>query len=709
MTYSAIATLAATLLTTAPWQKFEYRSGDEKWMFEASDADSAAGGWVTVEFTAGWSGIVKERPFYAWSGIVFAATAEDPAGKKLYLKTENLGDGDRIERPGKMRFLLPKGSRRFKMSFGPNFAKGLFTLKGITVSLNAIDPSRPSIEYKGKSYEYDERGKPPADPARLPAGDSFGLFRIDSPRMTFDRFAPEREWMTNRFSLVAAPGETANLFVGAYASRNVRLSAAAGRFVRRRGPFGMFSADLGAEPAVYRAHNRPNTSGRGQTYWIAPEVLVPFREMPLVEKNRSAMTLVQFKIPSDAQPGVYDGEVAFSDGGETHAASIRLAVLPVKIPFVDPSVHQTILHVSWYRDDPELFVKLCRAAKARGVESLLIPCAYGRGLLKLERRNGRLAVKNFDRFDHALAAFKASGMAGTFYVHLSDKLEVAVARALGVNFPDKGGEQTNMIPEMQEDWFKAAQVEALQLLRDRAGDVPFAVLGMDEPDNGDRLPRTMWEIARMREAGVKSALYAGAASYDKTHPDIIIGGGTTPGASTYPHFKAEVAKHGSLMCRYGGTGSYGYAFGGLMPSRLLHGWGEFLTPECKGHTIWTVQMNEPYDPDGISHFTSFGSVCQLAKDGSILSSLQLEGCLEGMLDYAYLKELERRLSAAKGEKAVRIAGEFEALKNDILHSVPYRLDADTALDPERVAKKPFNNAAAAEARRKIARWICELD
>ncbi|MBQ2632277.1 MAG: hypothetical protein IJG13_21570, partial [Kiritimatiellae bacterium] len=182
---------AATLLTTAPYQVFECRDGGKPWTFAADDADAAKGGWVTVDFTVAWTGIVRERPAYAWSGVVFAAKAEDPAGKRLFLKTVNLGDGDRAERPGKMRFLLPKDSRKFTISFGPQFAKGSFTLKDVTVSLNAVDPAHPSISYKGKSYEYDERGKPPAEPAMLPADAAFGLFRVDSPRMTFDRFAPE--------------------------------------------------------------------------------------------------------------------------------------------------------------------------------------------------------------------------------------------------------------------------------------------------------------------------------------------------------------------------------------------------------------------------------------------------------------------------------------------------------------------------------------
>ena len=164
------------------------------------------------------------------------------------------------------------------------------------------------------------------------------------------------------------------------------------------------------------------------------------------------------------------------------------------------------------------------------------------------------------------------------------------------------------------------------------------------------------------------------------------------------------------MCRYGGSGSYGFAFGGLMPSRLLHGWGEYLMPECKGHTIWTTQIDSAYDPSSVSHFSSFGSVYQRRADGRLMTSLQLEGCYEGYLDYAYLKELDRRLAARAGTPAAkRIAEEFGRMKAEMKAVVPYGLDADLVLDPEKAMKRSFSNADAVQARKKIARWICELN
>lgn len=700
---SLVTVIAASLINFAPWQSFESKAENPAWTFAAKDADIAEGGWVTAEFVAGWKGVVKERPFYFWSGIVFSAWAYDSAGKKLHLKAINYGDGDRAETPGKVRFALPKDAHKFAISFGPYFAKGAFSLRGVKISLAPFDARFPPIEYKGKTFEYDERGKPPKNPAKLPDGAAFGLFRVDSPRRTFDRYPPEQDALGDAFELAAAPGEVADLFIGIYAERDVSVAAAPGRFLKDGGEV------LAAAPGLYRALNRPNSAGHGHIYWVAPEVLMPFAELPDLKAKTSALAMAQFRIPGDAAPGVYSGVVEFSCGEETHAAKVRLTVLPFKVSFPRPDEYQTILHVSRYGDDPAFLVRVCRDARARGAESLLIGCQYGNGQIKLEKRNGKLAIRSFDRLDHAVAAFKAAGMKGTLYVHFSDKLEVAVARAIGVDFPDGPGEQTNMIPEMQTDSFKAACVEALHLVRERAAGVEIAVLAMDEPSNDKRMPRSVWEIERIRDAGMKSALYGDARSYDNSHPDIMLCS-TKPGATVYEHFRDEVEKRGALHCRYGGTGSYGYAFGGLMPSRILHGWGDYLTPECKGHTIWTVMADDTFEPGSLSHMSRYGSVYNRSADGRFLSTLQLEGCYEGMRDYAYLKELERRLAAAKGcAKAKRISEELEALKKQMWDVIPYRLDADLLLDPEKAAAKRITNAEAEAARAKVAKWICELD
>ena len=698
----------AELVTSAPWQ-----SWTKPWTYRADDADVAQGGWATLRFTAGWTGLVhaKGRENYAWSGVVVSVKAKGRDGETLFLLTKNLGVGTKGEADYSFRFLVPRESTDFRVFIGPQQADGAFSMRAPALSLAPLDARYPTLEHKGKFYEYDERGAAPTDPAGPPA-DGLAFFRINAPRLTFDRFAPEKAQLTSGdrpLEVFAAPGETANVFIGLFAGRDLDLAAAPTAFTRRK-LFGLLADTLAATATVFRAHNRPNSAGRGQTYWIAPQVLLPFETCGKVPRGTTAQAVVQFHVPADAAPGVYDGAVVFSDGDVRKSAAVRLTVRPVRIPFPDAQDYETILHVGWYGDDPKVLQAVAADAKRRGCESLLIACQYGNGRLKLREADGRLEIVSFDRFDHARAAFTAAGMRGTLYVHFSDKLEVAVAHAIGADLPDGPGEQTHVTADMETPRFKAAQVEALRLLKARAGaDVKLAILAMDEPDGRGREPRCRYEIARIREAGLTAALYGGGPSYALMHPDVLITQ-TTPGSAAYATLAADARAHGARICRYGGSGSYGFAFGGLMPSRLLHGWGEYLMPESRGHTIWLVQTDRPYAPDAHDQLASFGSVYERTADGRLLTTLELEGCYAGICDYAYLKELERRLAAHAGEaRALRIAAEFAALKRKMREVVPYRLDADTVVDYEKEMKKPFTNADAEAVREVVARWIDELD
>ena len=52
----SLAASAAELVTSAPWQ-----SWTKPWTYRADDADVAPGGWATLRFTAGWTGVTREK------------------------------------------------------------------------------------------------------------------------------------------------------------------------------------------------------------------------------------------------------------------------------------------------------------------------------------------------------------------------------------------------------------------------------------------------------------------------------------------------------------------------------------------------------------------------------------------------------------------------------------------------------------------------
>ena len=46
---NSILLLAASLLTSAPWQTFTAKDGDKPWTYTAKDEDIAKGGWVFLQ------------------------------------------------------------------------------------------------------------------------------------------------------------------------------------------------------------------------------------------------------------------------------------------------------------------------------------------------------------------------------------------------------------------------------------------------------------------------------------------------------------------------------------------------------------------------------------------------------------------------------------------------------------------------------------
>ena len=148
-----------------------------------------------------------------------------------------------------------------------------------------------------------------------------------------------------------------------------------------------------------------------------------------------------------------------------------------------------------------------------------------------------------------------------------------------------------------------------------------------------------------------------------------------------------------------------------MPSRQTVGWSEFLTQESRGHTVWLfatggkVSENDETAPDGWATLTRYDG------NGRLLSTLQMEGDLMGVDDYAYLYTLQSLLDERKSHpRHDAIAAEFAALKEEIrCNWHPYCLDSADAERPAADGSlRSFLNADADRARAKVANWILEL-
>lgn len=706
-------------------------------------ADLTAGGVMRIAFDAEWERVVPDEPSYSCAGLVMLVEYVNTAGRKMHPKNVNVGFGTRARARYEMEFPVERGAKDFWVQFGLRWARGKAKVSNITMRLDrpeqatvrkgavagGVNAAVVNESNAGENFSAEakvarsflvETTPPPAYEApAIAGGKKFAFFRVDSPRRTFDRYPPHATQLQDAFTLQATPGETALLFFGVYAGAETRdLAAKCGKFRAKGGPLSR-TADLGCVPSLFRAHNWRRGFGRTGAYTHQPEVLFPLEKPQTISAGQTALLMAEFQVPENASSGVYEGEIEFSSGGERRSARISLKVLPFRLRRPTPDKYEFIVHGGPYsaKGAPDRLVELFRFMKRRGFESALVACQYAPGMLELEKTpQGRMAIKSFKKLDDALAAYRAAGMTGTLFVHFSDKLEVAIAKALGIDLPDAVGEQTNMVAEMETPAFKAAAAEVLALVAERCRGIPFAVLGYDEPNVDARVPRAKWEIERIEEAGIASALYCSANAWKKVPSKIAIAS-VFPGSVPCGELAKGVAARGGRLYLYAYEGSYGYAFGGvhdswggLMPSRFTLGLSEFLTPVSTGHTAWLFGTGGTVSPDDEAAPKGWATLTRYDAQGRLLRTLQLEGECLGVDDYAYMNTLRELLAEKKGHsRHEEVSRVFCKLLDGVrVDNYPYCLDAADGEVAVGGKLKSFVNADADAVRAKVVELILRI-
>ena len=718
----AACAAAAGEMYSGPISGWKPVSGGKVMRFEPPAAAYAAGGEIVMDVEIGWRNVVKDRPKYQWSGVMATGTAVDPEGRKVFVITRNLGDGTHGKDVWRFKGIVPEGSTNLTLEVGLKVARGEMDFGNVRVALNPCNPEKRIRAFKFQEWQkapvdldfVDWYGAPTNEPPRL-GGRGFAFFRVDEPGFTFDRFAPAAAQLADSFRMRVTPGEVRDFFFGVYSERGSKgLAAEAGEF-RADGFLGLFRRPLGAAPSISRVKNWPMCGDMGtkRTYTVMPDPILPWsaagEDLPA---GTTAMAMLQFAVPFDARAGLYAGEVVFTSAdGERHAAKVEVEVLPFRLVRPRPEDYETVAHVGQYGGRRETFVKMAKEFKRRGIESLLIPTAYGNGRLKLRKgADGRLEIESFDRLRDAAAAYRAAGMTGTFFVHLSDKLEVAVAKALGVKVKDAIGEQVHMIPEFETESFKRHVGEALAAIKAECAGLPLAVLVMDEPNSTNRLPRARYEADRIRESGIKVALYGDMVAYDAIKPDYCISS-DMPGTSRLSATLDDMSRRpGSRLYLYLGSGSYHYAFGSMYAGRFNHGWGDYLAGPVHGHTAWNFLAERPTDFSGIGHFAGWATLDHFDKDMNLRWTLSYEAICEGFLDRCYISTLEARLAERRGTpEAARVAAEFAALKAECASRGSYRDAVNHLGAPVPLSKPVFTNGDMDAVRSRIADLVMELE
>ena len=692
--------------------------------FAPEAAAVARGGELVAEVTVGWQGVVQARPDYPWSGVIYTVTATDPQGRRVHVNTVNLGWGSHAMDTWRLKGVVPEGSTDLVLELGVKSATGTIAF-GSARARAVLTPCDPAKRIRG--FRFSEHQKAPVDldfvdwyerPAPVaPAegADDFSFFRVDEPGLVFDRFPPMAGTRTVTFHVRLTPGETRDLFLGVFAARETRaLTASVGAF-ETDGFLGLGKRRLAATATVNRVRNWPQCGDMGQrrSYTILPEVIFPWRpDGETLPAGTTAQALLQIGVPPDAAPGRYRAGVAFAAAdGESHVARVEVEVLPFALVPPKPTDYELVAHVGQYGETPERFVSLAKDLKRRGFESLLVATQYGSGRMRFRRdADGKVVLASFDRLRAAVRAYRAAGMTGTLFVHLSDKLEVEVARALGIPVADAHGEQTNMIPAFTTPTFRRHVGEALAAIRTECAGLPLAILAMDEPNTSNRVPRASYEIANIRAAGIPATLYGDQLAYWNVRPDYLI---TTefPETAQFPKIAADIAaRPGARLYLYEGSGSYHYAFGSMYVGRFNHGWGDYLAPgPCHGHTAWNFLANAPTDFDGIGHFAEWARLIHFDADMNRRPTLQFEAICEGFLDRCYINTLETALAAAgDSPTSRRVSAAFDVLKADCRRRGRYRDPIRQTMRPAPKGVPLFTHADMDAARARVIDLILEL-
>ena len=710
----------AAELYKGPIAKWQPVSGGKVYRFTPPESSYAEGGEVSFELSVGWRSVVQKRPDYQWSGVIVTGVANDSQGRKLHLITSNLGWGDHERDTWVFRGVIPPGSTGLTLEIGAKSADGNVEFGNASVNIVPCDPAK-----RIKDFTFNEWNRKPidldfvnwyGDPGRQRpdiGGNAFAFFRIEEPGMTFDRFPPPAEDLCNTFRLQVTPGEVRDLFFGVYAGEDIKsLCAENGKF-ETKGFCGLFRRALVADVSLSRVKNWEQCGDMGirRSYTVMPDPILPWKQSgENMAAGTTAQAMLQFRLADDAKAGTYFGEIVFRSGdGKMRSAKIELEVLPFKLERPAPDKYELIAHVGQYGEKAENLEAMAREFKRRGFESMLIATHYGTGRMKFRiGKSGKLEIESFDRLRFAVRAYRAAGMTGTFFVHLSDKLEVAVAKAIGVKVSDAHGEQTNMIAEFETDEFKRRIGEALAAIKAECEGLPLAVLAMDEPNVDKRVPRARYEIERIRESGIPAVIYGDIGSYRNVKPDYLICSGT-PESDTFARMAADIAaRPEARMYLYEGSGSYHYAFGSMFVGRFVHGWGDYLAGS-RGHTAWNFLANAPTDFEGRKHFSNWVLLNHFDSQMNLRWTLGFEAICEGYLDRLYINTLESRLKAKAGDaRAQKIAAEYAKLKEYCRKRGAYRDPLRTSIKPAPKGKRIFTNSEMDEVRGKIAAWIKEL-
>ncbi|MBE6362664.1 MAG: hypothetical protein E7054_03320 [Lentisphaerae bacterium] len=540
----------------------------------------------------------------------------------------------------------------------------------------------PKVANDGRFLEQRNEEKEPANPMlKLP------VFYRRAPRLVYPDSIPQEYEICSGLNCFGTPGSYVLIYAALHnpgTDREVGICSVSDLLSAK----GKIAAGQW-EISEIGFSNYPRGKLSSQ---IIPELILN-QSGKALKANGNRMYRFFLKLPAGTAPGRYRGSVNLTCGETALALPLEVSVLPFEL--MEPANDEFLWSVySRIQGRPQRFYS--GALRDRYFQDMREAGING---LHYSMGNSEAAVKRLQeiRKKHGFTAPP---------VLYGIRPHQAALKNLG-------------LPVTEKRWFDNAAVrkEYVRLLKIFDGWMKkhggenwndYYVSCVDEPFLG-QMERAAWENKLAREAGLKTTGTIYQPRFVRTLApdlDMSINMFINRDPEILQQLKDIQKEFPKLHYWYLGAGAYDNQEGGLMPNRLMAGFGSFRSG-VKGHISFTYQNIDPHhEPFRSPLLRGYGMTFphpEPTPEKVTIFTLEFDGLREGITDYKYLYTLQKLIVQKAGTDAAKRG---QAVLDHILKSTTWH---DKMTHAQGItAKRDMTNDNMDKLRALAANAITEL-
>lgn len=525
---------------------------------------------------------------------------------------------------------------------------------------------------------------------------------------------PEETEIKKPLNLWASKGETKTGMIGIYPLENMKINIKVNDLKNEEGKT-IKSENIEIRKARY-IEKRIRTGEDAYKYIISPHLFVPTDKIE-IEKGITRGILITINVPEDTKEGLYQGYIEINGKGNTTKIPINLKVLPINIEKTDIAygIYDSTLEYYWYyywvptftekefeKEVLKHIEKRYEFLKNYGLTSI----AIGEDMRRdVNSPDGKKIVMNFyGGFGKLMDICTKVGFNPVVWYGFQSLWRTS--RGPEKPFLISGFKD---VEPLSETW-KLAYKKSIELTRDEVkkrnwSEILFYI--SDESSNvGEKGVKHSLEVAKVaREVpGIRTIISSNGPLEKQIIPYVSI---------FMPNWAAIIDEEMLKKVRESGTELWFYNIGN---SRFSYGFYVWALG-AKGRFQWSGGTYcAPYDDfDGASPDTSYRFYYSMPNHNYV-ATIYLEKMREGIIDYRYLRTLEKLIEEAKSIKSEKVQ---KAIKNaeDLLSEIKNKIEIDiskyfkTKVSPQEVGSDDlvdWNDEMCEKYRWKVSQAIIEL-